>query len=73
MLALKFYNFLKKYKQHNNIRCLFRYLIGSGVDLDCGPDPALHLAIRKRYTAIALLLLEVGADFELKDSVIMII
>ncbi|XP_076253957.1 death-associated protein kinase dapk-1-like [Rhynchophorus ferrugineus] len=45
-----------------------RYLIESGTDLDTGPDPALHLAIRKYNTNIAILLLESGACFEIKDS-----
>lgn len=46
-----------------------QYLIESGTDLDTGPDPALHLALHKRNTVIANLLLQAGADFELKDSV----
>ncbi|EFA08636.2 death-associated protein kinase 1 isoform X2 [Tribolium castaneum] len=45
-----------------------RYLIESGTDLDTGPDPALHLALRKQNTAIAHVLLHAGADFEIKDS-----
>ncbi|KAJ3664514.1 hypothetical protein Zmor_000074, partial [Zophobas morio] len=45
-----------------------RYLIESGTDLDTGPDPALHLALRKQNTAIVHLLLHAGADFEIKDS-----
>ncbi|KAK5641907.1 hypothetical protein RI129_010454 [Pyrocoelia pectoralis] len=45
-----------------------RYLIDSGVELDNGPDTALHLALRKHHSAIALLLLEAGANFELKDT-----
>ncbi|XP_066151659.1 death-associated protein kinase dapk-1-like isoform X1 [Euwallacea fornicatus] len=44
-----------------------KYLIQSGVDLDAGPDPALHLALRNRNEDIAIILLEAGADFELKD------
>ncbi|CAG9773908.1 unnamed protein product [Ceutorhynchus assimilis] len=45
-----------------------RYLIESGSELDTGPDPALHLALRKSNTKIATILLESGANFELKDS-----
>ncbi|RZC35529.1 Ankyrin repeat domain containing protein [Asbolus verrucosus] len=45
-----------------------RYLIESGIDLDTGPDPALHLALRKQNAVIAHLLLHAGADFEIKDS-----
>ncbi|XP_044252552.1 death-associated protein kinase 1-like isoform X2 [Tribolium madens] len=45
-----------------------RYLVESGTDLDTGPDPALHLALRKQNTAIAHVLLHAGADFEIKDS-----
>nr|XP_022900438.1 death-associated protein kinase 1-like isoform X1 [Onthophagus taurus] len=45
-----------------------RYLVEEGVELDVGPDPALHLSLRKKYTTIALYLLQSGADFELKDS-----
>ncbi|KAF5291586.1 hypothetical protein FQR65_LT01899 [Abscondita terminalis] len=45
-----------------------RYLIDSGVELDNGPDTALHLALRKRHSSIALLLLNAGANFELKDA-----
>ncbi|XP_030750996.1 death-associated protein kinase 1-like [Sitophilus oryzae] len=45
-----------------------RYLIESGTELDTGPDPALHLAIRKKNTDIAILLLEAGANFEITDS-----
>lgn len=46
-----------------------RYLIENGVELDTGPEPALHLALRKKYCAIALLLLQAGAEFESKDNV----
>ncbi|XP_017770911.1 PREDICTED: death-associated protein kinase 1-like isoform X2 [Nicrophorus vespilloides] len=45
-----------------------RYLIDSGADLDSGPDPALHLAIRRRHTPIALMLLQSGAEYEMRDS-----
>ncbi|KAF5270741.1 hypothetical protein FQA39_LY01479 [Lamprigera yunnana] len=45
-----------------------RYLIDAGVEIDVGPDTALHLALRKRHSSIALLLLDAGANFELKDS-----
>ncbi|KAJ8953553.1 hypothetical protein NQ318_002973 [Aromia moschata] len=45
-----------------------RYLVESGTELDTGPDPALHLALRKQNVAIAQLLLQAGADFEIKDS-----
>ncbi|KAI4457163.1 ankyrin repeats (3 copies) [Holotrichia oblita] len=49
--------------------CFFsRYLIDSGVDLDIGPDTALHIALRKKHSAIALLLLQCGADFDTRDS-----
>lgn len=50
----------------------FRYLIESGTELDTGPDPALHLALRKQHIAIAQLLLQAGSDFEIKDSVSLI-
>lgn len=52
--------------------CIFlyyRYLVDSGIELDIGPDPALHLALRKGHSEIALMLLQAGAEFELKDSV----
>ncbi|XP_031354372.1 death-associated protein kinase 1-like isoform X2 [Photinus pyralis] len=40
----------------------------SGVQLDNGPDTALHLALRKCHSTIAILLLDAGANFELKDT-----
>lgn len=52
------------------IKIFVRYLIDNGVDLDIGPNPALHLALRKKYSAIALLLIQAGAEFEVKDQVI---
>ncbi|XP_068914792.1 death-associated protein kinase 1-like isoform X2 [Tenebrio molitor] len=45
-----------------------KYLVESGTDLDTGPDPALHLSLRKQNTTIAHFLLRAGADFEIKDS-----
>ncbi|XP_050311548.1 death-associated protein kinase 1-like [Anthonomus grandis grandis] len=45
-----------------------KYLIESGTELDTGPDPALHLALRNKQVDIAILLLEAGANFELRDS-----
>lgn len=48
---------------------IFRYLIESGTELDTGPDTALHIALRKQNVAIAHLLLQAGANFEIKDSV----
>ncbi|XP_018326507.1 death-associated protein kinase 1 [Agrilus planipennis] len=36
--------------------------------LDTGPDPALHLALRKGHVEIAFRLLEKGANFEIRDS-----
>jgi len=44
-------------------------LIENGVELDTGPDPALHLALKNKNEDIAIALLEAGADFELRDSV----
>lgn len=44
-------------------------MIESGVELDTGPDPALHLALKNKNEDIAIALLEAGADFELRDSV----
>lgn len=46
-----------------------RYLIQTGTDLDLGPDPALHLTLRKENSEIAIMLLQAGAEFEVKDSV----
>lgn len=46
-----------------------KYLIDSGAELDTGPDPALHLALRKGYSSIALTLLQAGAEYEVRDSV----
>lgn len=48
-----------------------RYLIENSddIDLNAGLDPALHLALRQKHTAIAHLLLQSGADYEIKDSV----
>ncbi|KAJ8929568.1 hypothetical protein NQ314_017732 [Rhamnusium bicolor] len=45
-----------------------KYLIESGTELDIGPDPALHLALRKQNITIAQLLLQAGADYDIKDS-----
>ncbi|XP_065164741.1 death-associated protein kinase 1-like isoform X2 [Atheta coriaria] len=45
-----------------------KYLIDSGAELDTGPDPALHLALRKGYSSIALTLLQAGAEYEVRDS-----
>lgn len=41
----------------------------NGADLDVGPYPALHVALRKQNLAIANFLLQAGADFEIKDMV----
>lgn len=44
-------------------------LLNDGCDIDAGPDSALHLALRKRFADIAIMLIQAGADFELRDSV----
>ncbi|XP_060523349.1 death-associated protein kinase 1-like [Cylas formicarius] len=45
-----------------------RYLVECGTELDTGPDPALHLALRQSHTEIAKVLLLAGANFEIADS-----
>ncbi|KAK9888304.1 hypothetical protein WA026_000566 [Henosepilachna vigintioctopunctata] len=45
-----------------------RYLIQNGTELNSGPDPALHLALRKQHIQIARLLLQAGAEHECRDS-----
>ncbi|KAL1488880.1 hypothetical protein ABEB36_014673 [Hypothenemus hampei] len=45
-----------------------KYLVESGTELDTGPDPALHLALRKGHVNIAIVLLEAGANYEITDS-----
>lgn len=48
---------------------LQRYLLENGEDVNAGLDPPLHIAIRRKDASMARLLLQTGADFEMKDSV----
>lgn len=50
-------------------KIFWRYLVESGEDVNAGLDPPLHIAIRRKDKLMTRLLLQAGADFDIKDSV----
>ncbi|CAH1775455.1 unnamed protein product [Owenia fusiformis] len=56
----------------NNNRSLVELLLESGIDvnyIDAEGNTALHLACSKKHTDIALLLIEKGADFTIRNTI----
>lgn len=48
---------------------VYRYYIENGYCIDAGSETALHLSLKNGHIAVALYLLQAGADFEIRDLV----